>query len=225
MFELGAQNQSSDNKPILLLSSILEAEFEVFISIAYGSRYFLSQPTRSLALSIIKTRSSTFPASKLIHISYDYQTQLLFLTAFHRLVVTPLWELTNEDIDNIGIAAYVALSTAKEAIQEHRAIVTAEECPIETHAPVLGIGTLSGGMGWGGSFWMGARNPLTWTDPMERFEKLDFGEMGAGCRVKVLNRVRGGDAYSHSYSLVNRVAYELMKGIDEEQAPLSTMNL
>lgn len=195
------------------------------------SRYFLSQPTRSLALSIIKTRSSTFPASKLIHISYDYQTQLLFLTAFHRLVVTPLRELTNEDIDNIGIAAYVALSTAKEAIQEHRAIVAAEECPIETHT-VDCTNSEACARDWHAVWWNGmgrflldGRNPLTWTDAMERFEKLDFGEMGAGCRVKVLNRVRGGDAYSHSYSLVNRVAYELMKGIDEEQAPLSTMNL
>jgi hypothetical protein len=41
MFELGAQNQSSDNKPILLLSSILEAEFEVLFPLPTAGESFL----------------------------------------------------------------------------------------------------------------------------------------------------------------------------------------
>jgi hypothetical protein len=48
----------------------------------------MSQPTRELALHVIKTRSFYFPPAQLIHLSYEYQTRTLFATAFGSLLIT-----------------------------------------------------------------------------------------------------------------------------------------
>ena len=101
----------------------------------------MSQPTRELALHVIKTRSFYFPPAQLIHLSYEYRTRTLFATAFQRLASSALRDLTPEDVEWMGIGVYVALARLKEAVQQHRAILAAEEPeihPIHGHSPDCG---------------------------------------------------------------------------------------
>lgn len=186
------------------------------------SRYFLSQPTRALALGVIKARQWGFNPSLMIQICFEYHTRILFSAAFHRLTSMYLRELTQDDIDNMGSHVYIALTKVKEDVQRHRQIVAAEEFPIEHHAYTCSDKAACE-RDWHAVWWNGmgrflldGRNPLTWTVAMERFEAFNFGEMDVECRATMLKLVRSGDAYCLGYDLVTVVANHLMEGIAEE---------
>ncbi|KAJ7203210.1 hypothetical protein C8J57DRAFT_1259775 [Mycena rebaudengoi] len=235
---------SSDEKPISLPDNIEEPAFDIFLDLVFGQRFpmiprasaatpvlisllelshfFLSQPTRELALSVIRTNSYCFNPALLIHLSFKYQTRILFSAAFHRLASQKLRDLTPEARDQIGFLVFSKLANLKEALQEHRNIVSAEEPPIKVHADDCQDNSACE-RDWHAAWWNGigrflldGRHPLTWTDGMERFEKFEFSEMAQGCQTKMLDFVRGGDGYAHSYSMTDAVAKELMDTIEEE---------
>ncbi|KAJ7162947.1 hypothetical protein C8R46DRAFT_1101964 [Mycena filopes] len=141
---------SSDSAPIVLAPSVREAEFEAFISLAYGrppkadswpkgsaanpvllgllelGRYFMSHPTREFALQVIKTRGYYFPPAQLIYLSYEYNTRTLFTAAFQRLASSTMRALKPRDIEWMGLQVYVALARLQEAVQQQRSILAAE---------------------------------------------------------------------------------------------------
>jgi len=41
-----------------------------------------------------------------------------------------------------------------------------------------------------GRFLLDGRNPLEYEEALQRFEKLEFGEMGAGCKESMLSLVK-----------------------------------
>ncbi|KAJ7183655.1 hypothetical protein C8R46DRAFT_1067557 [Mycena filopes] len=254
MFELSTA-ESSDLNPIALPDTLFESEFEIFAMIAYGrppgndsdvwpklaqanplllrllelSRYLISQPTRTVALNMIKARSFGFAPAQLIRLSFDYGTKVLFATAFHRLATSPLRDLTVDNLNSMGMDVFVALAKAKEIVQRHRQVVAAEE-PIITHHSSLCTDKFACERDWHAVWWNGmgrylldGRNALSWTESVDRFEALEFGEMDTDCRARMLKLTRGGDAYAHSYELITEVAETLMRDIIEElgdQGPL-----
>ncbi|KAJ7042187.1 hypothetical protein C8F04DRAFT_1252165 [Mycena alexandri] len=190
------------------------------------SRFLMSPPTRTMALNLIKARSFTFPPALLIHLSFEYGTKVLFIAAFHRLASSPLRDLTADDVNNIGMEVFVALAKVKELTQRHRHVVAAEEPIIEAHSSMC-ANNLACERDWHGVWWNGmgrflldGRNALSWTESVERFEAVEFGEMDADCRAKMLKLTRTGDAYAHSYNWITSVAETLMGGIAEELGDL-----
>ncbi|KAJ7487939.1 hypothetical protein FB451DRAFT_1362561 [Mycena latifolia] len=251
MFKMApVAESSSDTAPIGMIDSIFEPEFEAFVSLAYGrppradqwpkgsdanplllrllelSRYFVSQPTRELVLNVIKSRSFYFTPAHLIQISYEYRTRTFFQAAFQRLASISLRDLKPEDIEKIGLVVYVALARLKEAIQQHRCILAAEEPQIH---PIHGHSAdcqdkAACARDWHAIWWNGmgrflldGRNPLTWTDSIQQFERMDFGEMNPDCREKMLEIAHGGDGNAYVFSLISSVSDELMGGIIEDK--------
>ncbi|KAJ7668978.1 hypothetical protein B0H17DRAFT_949562, partial [Mycena rosella] len=187
------------------------------------SRFFLSYPTRVLALGLIKARSWGFSPSLLIRISFEHNTRLLFNSAFHRLATTCLRDLTSEDFKNRGVEIYVALATVKVDVQCHRQVVAAEPAVIDELLATTCSDKVACACDWHAVWWNGmgrflldGHNPLSWTVSIERFEGMEFGEMGAECKVKMLKLVRTGDVYAHSYNLITGVAAQLMQDIVED---------
>jgi hypothetical protein len=67
-----------------------DAANELLLRLLELSRYFMSPQTRAPALAHIKARSFYFRPAKLIEISYEYQTKILFPAAFQHLAMTSL---------------------------------------------------------------------------------------------------------------------------------------
>ncbi|KAJ7683338.1 hypothetical protein B0H17DRAFT_1205203 [Mycena rosella] len=225
----GVKKTSFDTTPITLIDSVLVSEFDIFVSLAYGrppradqwpkgseanpvllrllelSRYFMSQPARELALHVIKTRSFYFPPAQLIHLSYEYQTKVLFATAFQQLASSSLRELKPADIQWMGYPVYVALARLKEAMQQHRSILAAEAPEID---PIRGHSSecenkAACARDWHAAWWNG------------RFERMEVGEMNPKCRLKMMGIVNGGEGNSHGFDLISGVTEQLMGGIVE----------
>ncbi|KAJ6526085.1 hypothetical protein B0H19DRAFT_1084691 [Mycena capillaripes] len=190
------------------------------------SQYFLSQPTRELALGVMRNRSWHFRPAEVIHISYRYHTKVLFAVAFQRLVTSRLRDFTGRDVDWMGLRIYVTVARLKEAIQQHRCILAAEAPEFDllngvAHSPDCRDHD-SCSRDWHATWWNGmgrflldGRNPLTWTDAMQQFEHLNFGEMNPTCLMNMLDVVRTEDSNSHVYQMIDRVSEELMAGIEE----------
>ncbi|KAJ6568792.1 hypothetical protein B0H19DRAFT_939417, partial [Mycena capillaripes] len=190
------------------------------------SQYFLSQPTRELVLGVIKSRSYNFRPAELIHLSYKYHTKALFAVAFQRLASLRLRDLTEQDVDWMGMQTYVALARLKEALQQHRCILAAEAPEFD---PVHGVAHGpdcrdhdSCSRDWRTTWWNGmgrflldGRNPLTWTDGMQQFEHLNFGEMDPTCRMKMLDVVRTEDGNRPVFHMIDGVSDKLIAGIEE----------
>ncbi|KAJ7736623.1 hypothetical protein B0H14DRAFT_2408323, partial [Mycena olivaceomarginata] len=101
----------------------------------------------------------------------------------------------------IGFMVYVALSRLKEAIWQHKCILASEEPefdPVDgpAHSPDCIDNDVCAG-DWHAVWWNGmgrflfdGRNPLTWTDSLQQFERMEFGQMHPGCVLIALESVR-----------------------------------
>ncbi|KAJ7637977.1 hypothetical protein DFH06DRAFT_1002009, partial [Mycena polygramma] len=190
---------------------------------------FISQATRDLALNVIRSRAWYFPPVQRIVISFEYQTRLLFSIAFRDLVSEPLRKLTADDMDRLGFYMYSAIARLKEAIQEHRCILAAEEPQFDDdnpHCPSCSDNDRCAN-DWQQSWWNGigrfftdGRASLTWTDAVAQFRRLDFGDMNADCLAKMMELVKGDsesgvDGNAHIYDMIQAVEDELFGGIVE----------
>ncbi|KAF7361486.1 hypothetical protein MSAN_01181900 [Mycena sanguinolenta] len=146
----GTPQESSEAEPISLIQ-VDNAEFEIFLSIAYGrppkaeswphgsaavpsllrllelARYYLSPATKEFVFEVLWTRRHYIPAAKLVNIGLVYGSKPLFKCGFGALASMRLRDLTSLDVDLIGLEVYVALARLIEALQEHRHILAAEE--------------------------------------------------------------------------------------------------
>jgi hypothetical protein len=204
-----------------------DAANEPLLRLLELSRYFISPPTRELALAHMKARSFYFRPAKLIQISYEYKTRVLFPIAFQRLVTTSLRALKKEDIDMMGTGVYVALARLKEAIEEHRRILAAEPPEFD---PVNGpkhssacINNAACAKDWYAVWWNGmgrflldGRSPLNWTESLQQFERLEIGEMNPSCHSTMLELVHDGEGSSHIYNLISAATDQLMGDVEEE---------
>ncbi|KAJ6479153.1 hypothetical protein C8R45DRAFT_832985, partial [Mycena sanguinolenta] len=190
------------------------------------SRYFMSSSTRVLALTNIKQRYWRFPAAQLIYLCYEYGTKTLFSMAFQRLVALPLRSLTQTDLEWLGFPVYVALARVKEAIQEHKCIMAAEE-PVfsrdhRPHSPDCHDNAACS-EDWHCAWWNGigrplldGRNPLTWTDAVQQFfEMRDFGRMNESCKAVMFTVVNHATANSHIYEMTDVAIRRLTAHIQE----------
>ncbi|KAJ6497290.1 hypothetical protein C8R45DRAFT_1128887 [Mycena sanguinolenta] len=247
------KQMSSEEHPIVLINAE-NAEFEIFVALAYGrppkengwdrgsssipsllrllelARYFISPATKRVALSHLKTRAFHVHPAQLIHISFTHGAKLLFETAFRRLVLLDLRELTDQHVVWLGFKVYVALARLKEAIQQQRCILAAEG-PQFRKTP-RGEGPAHGAtctdnnscgedwhcVGWNGigRFMLDGRNPQTWADSVQQFEDFEFGRMNPQCVKTMLDKVRGGGGYGHVFDMIDGVAAQLMRDIVEQ---------
>jgi hypothetical protein len=60
-----------------------------------------------------------------------------------------------------------------------------------------------------GRFLLDGRNPLSWDVAVSRFQALQFGMMGEGCKDSVMSLVRERTAFAHAERLVNDVGKHL----------------
>jgi hypothetical protein len=199
------------------------------------ARYFISPATRHLALSVIRSRSYYFRAAELIRLSYEYSTKLLFAVAFERLVGSPLRDLTQQDVEDMGPTVYVALARLKEGIQQHRSILAAEEPEFESDKSNQESDhvyrprhcedckdNVTCEADWRQGWWNGmgrslldGRNPLTWTDAVQQFERMEFGQMHPGCLLLMLESIRGGEGNNHVFDMITGVCGDLVDTIEE----------
>ncbi|KAJ7744721.1 hypothetical protein B0H14DRAFT_2637268 [Mycena olivaceomarginata] len=248
------QQLMTDLSPILMLN-VNEPEFEVFLALAYGrppqlnewpkgsasnplllgllelSCYFLSSPTRNLALSMIQSRSYYFHPAQLIYLCYEYKA------AFRRLEFAPLRDLNTDQLEWLGFRAHVALARVKEAIQAHLCILATEEPQFGVEKPQYGNFLCAEGpshvlecqdrhacetdwhvVWWNGMgrFLLDGRNLLTWTDSIIQFQKMQFGRVHPGCLEKMMNLVDGSEGHKYVYKMVDSVTEVLMAEIVED---------
>ncbi|KAJ7682150.1 hypothetical protein DFH06DRAFT_1314371 [Mycena polygramma] len=246
----GAIQVSSDQNPIPLVQ-VKEPEFEAFILLAYGSpmtpqqypqgaqavpmlvallelgRYLLSYPTREHALSIIKEHRFSFPPALLINICFKYGTKMFFDSAFHKLAMGSLRDLTHQDVEWLELPVYTALARLMEGMQEHRRILAAEPPEFDKKGvagPPHKPDCKDNGRcaeDWGRAWWNGmarflldGRNDLTYSDSMNQFQRMNFGDMNAGCLYAMFDFVHSEVGNKHGYAMLAKVTSELMKRIE-----------
>ncbi|KAJ7629234.1 hypothetical protein DFH06DRAFT_1141232 [Mycena polygramma] len=64
-----------------------------------------------------------------------------------------------------------------------------------------------------GRFLQDGRTPLTYTDAMRQFEKMEFGNMNLACRIKIFESIRLEKGNNYVYAMVQETCKELMKEI------------
>jgi hypothetical protein len=174
----------------------------------------------------MKARSYYFRPAKLIEISHEYKTKMLFPIAFQRLATTSLRALEKEDIVMMGTSVYVALARLKEAIEEHRRILAAEPPEFDAvNGPSHNSACISNAacakdwyaLWWNGMgrFLLDGRSPLNWTESLQQFERLEIGEMNPLCHSTMLELVHDGEGNGHIYSLISAVTDQLMGDMEE----------
>jgi hypothetical protein len=80
----------------------------------------LSESTQRFALHNIELRKYHFHPAHLIQISLEFNTKLLFGTAFTRLTQLPFCDLTPEHKIMIGVAVFQAVAEVKEVLEKHK---------------------------------------------------------------------------------------------------------
>ncbi|KAJ6455078.1 hypothetical protein C8R47DRAFT_1060887 [Mycena vitilis] len=199
----------------------------LLIALLELGRYLISNSTREHALSIIKERRFSFPPALLIHVCVKYGTRMFFDNAFHKLGMGTLRELTTRDAEWLELPIYTALARLIEAMQEHRRILAAEPPEFDNkrligppHKPDCKHNGRCA-EDWGRAWWNGmarflldGRNNLTYTDSLNQFKRMDFGDMNAGCLRAMFDFVDTDVGNKHGYAMLAKVTAELMKTIE-----------
>ncbi|KAJ7621639.1 hypothetical protein DFH06DRAFT_1143649 [Mycena polygramma] len=239
----GALQASSDENPIAMVPSVKEAEFEAFVLLAYGRPMTPAQyPRGALAVPMLMALLElghyllSFPPALLIHICFKYGTKMFFDTAFHKLATGSLRDLTLQDVEWLDLSVYSALARLMEGMQEHRCILAAEPPEFDKKG-IVGPPHTSDckdnarcAEDWGRTWWNGmarflldGKNPLTYTESMDQFKRMDFGDMNAGCRYAMFDFVDSEVGNKHGYAMLAKVTAELMKRIrvvEPDDAPV-----
>lgn len=151
-------------------------------------------------------------------------TRAMFCGAFKRLAGYNLREISPVHERLIGPVVFSALARVLHAVDEHRQIVAAEPPAIDIHTPNCVDHKLCE-QDWRGIWWNGmgrflldGRNPLPWDAAMSRFQTLQFGRMGEGCKDHVMSMVRDGTAFVHAETLVFDVGNHLARMLIKAEA-------
>ncbi|KAJ7646340.1 hypothetical protein DFH06DRAFT_1332723 [Mycena polygramma] len=198
--------------------------------------YLLSYSTREHALSIVKEYRFSFPPALLIHICFKYGTKMFFDNAFHKLAMGSLRDLTPQDVEWLDLSVYSALARLMEGMQEHRRILAAEPPEFDKKGIVGPPHKLDCkdnarcAEDWGRTWWNGmarflldGKSTLTYTECMDQFKRLDFGDMNAGCRYAMFDFVSSEAGNKAGYAMLAKVTAEQMKRIqvvEPDDAPV-----
>jgi len=239
MFSTPLTGEASEEDPITLPDFVGEQEFELFAIRAYGwhlrppfsndvlikmlqlSEYLVSQNFKQFTIDQIKARSFHFDPTELISLSHKHQTRELFKRPFERLVNTPLYELNGAQIRQMGFDTFIALTKVKESIAEHRRILACEppiikehckECTDHVQCEEDWYAVWWNGMG---RFLLDGRHLLPWSEAVQRFKDMKFGEMNDGCRRKMLEEVESGTVAYARDKLAEKIAKILADKITE----------
>ncbi|KAF8957601.1 hypothetical protein BDZ97DRAFT_1669794, partial [Flammula alnicola] len=185
------------------------------------SDYFVSPSTREFALDQIQAHCFHFDAPVLIELSYRYHTRIFFRSAFERLVKMPLHKLTEKEEKLLGDYLMVVVAKVKESILESRQIIACEAPEIKHHYPDCANNVLCESdwyaIWWNGMgrFLLDGRHELSWDEAISRFENMQFGDVGEGCRKAMILQLKQGDAYRQGENLIKITADELASRIQE----------
>jgi hypothetical protein len=133
-----------------------------------------------------------------------------------RLISARINDISDAECHAVGSIVWNTMFKVKERLDVHRRIIACEAPPM-VHA-----GTCRKQkrceedwkqLWWNGMgrFLLDGRNPQPYKDAVERFEKLDIGEINLDCWRAVLFIVKGQSAFEHERKLITRTANDLAK--------------
>jgi hypothetical protein len=179
----------------------------------------MSDSAQLFAIHGIHTRRWHFHPAQLIQLCFEFKIRTFFEFAFAQLVGLRFHELTVEHRKMIGPQVLLAVAEVKEALNEHKHIIAAEPPIITFHASDCRDPTRCNedwyAIWWNGMgrFLLDGRNPLSYDEAVKRFEILDFGEMGDGCKRDMLTVVKDGVGFRHANRCVEVVGTQLAESL------------
>jgi|ERR1700722_329873 len=190
---------------------------DVLVRLLHLGRFFLSESTHMFALHNIDARKWNFNPAHLIQLCFEFNTQLFFVHAFSRLVKTSLLKFRPEDKAMMGPIVYHAVAEVRESLDDHRRTIACEAPIITSHAYDC-INHEQCNDDWYAVWWNGmarylldGRHPLSYDEAFKRFELLEFGMMGPGCKQSMLALVREGAAFRHNTRFVETTGMHLLE--------------
>jgi hypothetical protein len=133
-----------------------------------------------------------------------------------RLVSARINDISDEEFRAVGSVVWNTMFKVKERLDVHRRIIACEAPPM-VHAGTCTKQKLCEDdwkqLWWNGMgrFLLDGRNPQPYKDAVERFEKLDIGQINLDCWKAVLYIVKAHSAFDHERKLITRTADDLVK--------------
>ncbi|EGO01227.1 hypothetical protein SERLA73DRAFT_72184 [Serpula lacrymans var. lacrymans S7.3] len=225
---------SSDENPIIL-EQLPCCQFDIFLAV-YTSRYhsltftnnkmvdllcfsskYLCVAAQNLAIHHISTQCWSYSDITLASIAVQYGVRTWFKHAFAHLVEVCLSQFTPAKRRLLGHPIFIAIATLHEIIYEHRCIVACEPPELEEHALDCSNHdrcTSDWAQVWWnrmGQFILDGRNPLSYKEASQRFQKFKFGWMVDGCKKKMFEVIWSNKAFGITNELIKETAVCLEK--------------
>ncbi|KAG1840787.1 hypothetical protein C8R48DRAFT_620727 [Suillus tomentosus] len=225
---------SADDKPICVPLQVSESAFELFLSVCYNkpdvlkipnntviqllelSDMYICKDARVYAVRHLQRQRYSLEPTQLISLALKYNIKDFFPHAFERLVSARINDISDEERHTVGSIVWNTMFKVKERLDVHRRIIACEAPPM-VHAATCMKKTRCEEdwkqLWWNGMgrFLLDGRNPQPYKDAMERFEKLDIGEINLDCWKAVLYTVKAQSAFDHERTLITRTADNLAK--------------
>jgi hypothetical protein len=188
---------------------------DVLVRLLRLGQFLDADATQLYAVHHILSRKWTFHPALLIQAGLEFNNREFFVTGFRRLVQLRFHELTLEHKRMLGPTVFQAMAEVKEVLDEHKRVVAAEppavtyhadDCPSHQRCKEDWFAVWWNGMA---RYLLDGRNPLGYDDAVRRFENLQFGDMGEGCKKHMLDMVKGGSGFRHATQCVEDVCSKL----------------
>ncbi|KAG2120486.1 uncharacterized protein F5147DRAFT_562476 [Suillus discolor] len=225
---------STDDKPICVPSQVSESAFELFLSVCYNkpdvlkicnkaviqllelSDMYLCKDARVYAVHHLQRQRYSLEPTQLISLALKYNVKEILPHAIERLVSARINDISDDEFRAVGSVVWNTMFKVKERLDVHRRIIACEAPPM-VHAGTCTKQKLCEDdwkqLWWNGMgrFLLDGRNPQPYKDAVERFEKLDIGEINLDCWKAVLYIVKARSAFDHERKLITRTADDLVK--------------
>ncbi|KAG1863037.1 hypothetical protein F4604DRAFT_1929213 [Suillus subluteus] len=210
---------SADDKPIFVPLQVSENAFELFLSMEADALKIPNDTViQLLELSdMYLCKDAPQPLLTQINTTYlKYNIKDFLPHAFECLVSACINDISDDECHAVGPIVWNTMFKVKERLDVHRRIIACEA------PPMVHTGTCTKQkrfkedwkqLWWNGMgrFLLDGRNPQPYKDAVERFEKLDIGEINPDCWKAVLFIVKGQSAFDHERKLITRTADNLAK--------------
>ncbi|KAG1906593.1 uncharacterized protein F5891DRAFT_1101148 [Suillus fuscotomentosus] len=176
---------------------------------------YLCKDARVYAVHHLQRQRYSLEPTQLISLALKYNIKDFFPHAFERLVSARINDISDEERHMVGSIVWNTMFKVKECLDVHRRIIACEAPPM-VHAATCMKQTRCEEdwkqLWWNGMgrFLLDGRNPQPYKDAVERFEKLDIGEINLDCWKAVLYTVKAQSTFDHERTLIDASLIQLI---------------
>ncbi|KAH7904391.1 hypothetical protein BJ138DRAFT_1019193 [Hygrophoropsis aurantiaca] len=186
-----------------------------------GDKY-QSQVVREWAFDQLYERRFRMDPIQLVSLALKFQSKKIFPHGFRRLTEIRINDISSTSCRDIGNAVWDELINLRELLNVHRHIVACEP-PFVQHSLFCSDQTTCS-EDWRQVWWNGmgrclldGRNPQSYREAIERFERMQFGQMNVQCWRDMLHFIKERLAFQRADDLIREKCNELMETFIKEE--------